>query len=56
MRHTQSTMGFSHVWYLDLPGVFGQTQGTRCPLVVRSIHFHGQVEGCRIGENESRWE
>lgn len=53
VQYPQSSMGVSHVWDLDLPGMFGPTSRARRSHEFRSIRDHGQVERKRVEQNES---
>ena len=54
MQRTQSAVGECDVRYFHLPGMFGQASRPRRPLEFREVHLHGQMEGPRARENESR--
>lgn len=53
VRHPQSAMGVRDVRHLDLPGVLREApQPGRAPVLC-TLGDHGQVEGHRVGEDES---
>jgi hypothetical protein len=47
-------MGFGHLRHLDLSGMLGQTSKPRCPPLFCPFSDNGQVEGCRVEQDESR--
>lgn len=48
-------MGFGHIWYLDMSGVFWQTPRSRSASFFCALHQYGQVERYRIRENEGEF-
>ena len=56
MWQPQSAMGIRDVWYLDMSGMLRQASWFRCTLIICPLCLYGQVEGCRTGKDEGRWQ